>query len=382
MDYVTIERDTISIAQGRRIVDMANKIALLQSDKTPLLALTQALGQKRIVTNPKFEWMEDELKPYTTQINNAAGYTDADTALIVDEARIFAVNDIVLVERTKEPMLVTAIDTATNTITVTRNYRDTGAAAAINDNDILRIVGNAYAEFAGKQIESTTKISIPYNYTQIFRTAFGASETLNNSELYGGKDMAWMRFKKGIEHAVKIEQSAFFGSRNQDLTGSHPRRATGGLTYYLNANIKDVGGAALTESIFDEWLRDIFRYGSSKKVLFASPLLCSAINSWSKNKLMTDVNDTVYGVKVMTYVNVHGDLKVINCKETLRGEFGAYGFALQLDQIRPVALSGRDTKLKTNIQANDEDGEIDEYISEIGWEIKSPKVHGYIYNFT
>jgi hypothetical protein len=41
-------------------------------------------------------------------------------------------------------------------------------------------------------------------------------------------------------------------------------------------------------------------------------------------------------------------------------------------------LKGRDTKLMTNIQNNDEDGRRDMYQTECGLEIKLPKTHGII----
>ena len=57
------------------------------------------------------------------------------------------------------------------------------------------------------------------------------------------------------------------------------------------------------------------------------------------------------------------------------GGLADLGLVLDMDNIRYVALKGRDTKLETNIQANDVDGVIDQYLTECSVECKQPKTH-------
>jgi hypothetical protein len=60
----------------------------------------------------------------------------------------------------------------------------------------------------------------------------------------------------------------------------------------------------------------------------------------------------------------------------LTNGYADYSIALDMDYLAYRPLSGRDTKLMTNIQAADEDGRRDQYITEAGLELRLPKAHG------
>ena len=62
--------------------------------------------------------------------------------------------------------------------------------------------------------------------------------------------------------------------------------------------------------------------------------------------------------------------------------YAGYGYLLDLDGLAYRYLTDSDTKLKTNIQANDADGEEDEYISEIGFQLEHEKKGSWLYNMT
>ena len=49
-----------------------------------------------------------------------------------------------------------------------------------------------------------------------------------------------------------------------------------------------------------------------------------------------------------------------------------------MEEVSYRPLTGRDTQLVTNIQAADEDGERDMYITEAGVQVKLPRKHGLI----
>ena len=55
--------------------------------------------------------------------------------------------------------------------------------------------------------------------------------------------------------------------------------------------------------------------------------------------------------------------------------FAGFGLVIDPANIRYAYLEGRDTKLETNIQANDLDGEIDQYLTECSLELKLPSTH-------
>jgi len=56
--------------------------------------------------------------------------------------------------------------------------------------------------------------------------------------------------------------------------------------------------------------------------------------------------------------------------------------ALDLKKIRFRFMRNRNTKLREDIQAPDLDGVLDEYMTEAGWEVANPLLHGRLKNAT
>ena len=84
--------------------------------------------------------------------------------------------------------------------------------------------------------------------------------------------------------------------------------------------------------------------------------------------------DATYGIRVKNLITTYGDLKVIY-DPLLEGSYKGYGFVLDPENIRYAYLDGRDTKLYTDIQDNDIDGVIDEYLTECSLELRLPQTH-------
>lgn len=370
-------RDSANINQDRRIVDMSKDIALLEPDAAPLTVLLKmSKGHSKVAVNPEFKHLEDELSPRWDALNGSIANVGV-TTFTVDNGTYFKVGDIVAVPSTGEQVLVTAI--SGNDLTVTRSYGTT-TGGAIADDAQVTILGNASAEGAVSPTQKTTKTSTITNFTEIFRTAFGVSGTEDASDLYGGKDMAYLAKKHGIEHKKDIERSFLFGEKKEDTTGASPRRVTGGLNSWIVTNRTNAGGA-LTEAEFETFLRSVFRYGSKKKTLLASPLLVSAINSWAGAKLQTVSSDKTYGIAVTQYINGHGTLNIVK-HDLLEEAYGGMGIVIDMDNLMYRHLSGRDTKLRTNIQANDSDTRQDEYLTECGLHLKQEKTMGVLTGIT
>lgn len=376
---MALNRDTANINAARRVVDMAEKIAFLQPSAAPFTVLTKR-AKKRVVTNPKFEWLEDELAPRWDAVNMATGAAAAVDEIVVDHEGYFTVGDLVKVPSTGEVMRVTEIAAATHKLTVVRGFGET-TAADIADDATLLIIGNVNEEGGGARAENIIDSTNAYNYTQIFKTPFSVTGTMDASKLYGGSERARLRLKKGIEHMVDMERAFLFGERKEDTTGAHPARTTRGLLTFLTQNIVDANGA-LTEAEFEGFLEDGFLYGSPKKLLLASPKVISVINQFAAGKLQTKVGDKTYGLQVMTYLSAHGEVNIV--KEPLfeGAVYGGYAALLDMDYVYYCPLSGRDTKLETNIQNNDEDGFKDQYLTEAGIKIQLPKAHALLTGVT
>jgi hypothetical protein len=374
----TTIRSTNNVVAGRNVVDIAKKIDVLEPDSAPLTLLTKKID-KRVAVNPEFKWMEEESLTKTDQVNDGTGMNGSDTTMTVDNGSRFRAGDVVKVPRTGENVLVTAV--ATNDLTVVRGWGST-AGAAINDNEPIIIIGNANQEHATKRAMIIGDQTIRTNYTQIFRTPFGISRTAANTEMYGGKDLAHIRMMQLIEHQKEIERAFWFGEPKEDLTGTHPRRATGGVDYWISTNATDAGGA-LTQIEFNTFLRTGFRYGSKKKWLFAAPIVVEAISYWAAQKLQVSVNEKTFGISVMEYLTPFGTVSIVNMnlftEVTL---YAGYAYLIDVEGLSYRYLENSDTKLKTNIQANDADGQEDEYITECGLQFNNEKKSALLYNVT
>src|SRR3990167_682715 len=137
-------RDTLTVSQTSRKIDMVAQIKLLESEDTPLFVLTGEL-RPTPTYNPKFQWQEDELAPRFTAINAGAGYDTDDTALTVDNGAYFDEGYLAKVTRTGEMFRVQEV--AGSVITVVRGV---GAVAGIAmvDNDEIVVIGPAFGEGA------------------------------------------------------------------------------------------------------------------------------------------------------------------------------------------------------------------------------------------
>ena len=231
-----------------------------------------------------------------------------------------------------------------------------------------------------------------YNYTQIFRKPFGATGTVQASSLYGGTDLDVTRKLQGIEHMKDIERAFLFGERAEYTTSSssnattnHPLRLTGGLVSFISTQVKDAG-TEVTETEFEDWLEDVFRYGSASRLLLCSAKWISIINGWARGKLQTVPRDQAYGINLKEYLSGHGTLYLHKHKLLEDAVYGGYAIAVDIEDIMYRYLSyggvSRDTKLRIDIGTPGDDARTDEYISECGFHITNEKKHGYIYGPT
>jgi hypothetical protein len=368
---------TYDIDKDRRDIEVADDILRLVPDANPFLVVLSR-ARKKAVKSAEYKWFDEEPGSYWTQINNAAGYAAGVTDLVVDDAAIFAAKDVVKCARTGEVMFVTAVSTTTNTVSVLRGYGTTGAAAML-DNDWLVRLGNAMEENSDVPAVKTGQPSKNYNYTQIFRTPFDQSMTSEAEDLKTSEtERTRLRRNKSMEHRMDLERALLFGERKEDVTNK--RRMTGGLFSFITSNNYDSGGA-LTEAKFEEYCEMLFTYGSKTKLFLCSPKVGSDINQFAAGKIQTRSGESTYGLRLREYQSFHGTLYLATTR-VFEKDYAKMGLGIDMDYVWYRPLRGRDTKLRTNIQAPGLDGWQDEYLTEAGLEVRLEKVHGILSNAT
>lgn len=381
--YVQGTRGSENVNQDRRKFSVSDKLWMVNPEAAVLAFFARKLNKQK-VTDPEYRWFEKEEPSRQDAVNNGAGYDDSATSVVVDNGTKFRGGDVVLNVRTGEQMKVSSV--STNTLTVVRGWGST-AGAAMLDNDVLVILGNANAEGASARTSLSTQATKKYNYTQIFREPFDVTGTEAATELYaGGSDIVELRKEHLNVHNKDIERSFLFGEPKEDTSGSQPIRATGGAKYFISTNVSSAVGT-LTESTFEDWISDLFLNGGDKKMGFLSPLLASAVNSWAKGKLQMFPKDKTYGIAISRYLSIHGELDFVI--ERILGEnstWNGMAFAFEMDKVGYRYLGGngqnRDTRLKKNIQAPGDDLERDEYLSEVGYWMALENRHGYMAGVT
>lgn len=366
---------TQQVLQARRVVDMADRIFLLEPSKSPLTLFITRMGKKAAI-NPEFKWPEDELIPRVTLINGTFGI--GVNPITVDEGRYVPVNSEIRNQRTGETMHVTAV--SGNNLTVVHSWGTT-ADAGQADNDPIQILGGMAMEGTASEAGLITTQVEMSNFIQIFKTPFELSEVHMASDMYGGPDFPYQSKKKGIEHAVYIETAFFFGEKNQDSSGVGGRWSTGGVDEFATQNRRDFGGSVASLADLYDWAEDVFRYGNPMtKVLFCSRAVSSNISLLAANVLRTESSDRTFGISISSLLTPHGTLRIVTHNAFEGTVYGERAYLVDMENCTYRYLTGLDTKLHTNIQAPDVAARKDEYRSYCGLMIAQPKTHGVMLN--
>jgi hypothetical protein len=389
-------RSTLQVInESRGVRDVSDKIWFLEPNAQPLLTFLSGLNKKRASENTKYEWYDDDYVARWAQTTGTT-YSATNTSIVVTDATLFRAGDLVAVPNAvssstaPQIMHVTAVDVGTNTLTVVRNVGSAGAAQ-IDASSALTFAGSAFAEGAAFPTMKSTNPVGSFNYTQIFRTPIIITGTNMASKTYGQADLDLLRFKKAAEHKIDINRAFLFGRKQEDTsTYSTPIRFTEGLFSKISTNVTNANGT-LTQLGLETFARQAFRYGKDKKILLASPLVCSAINQFAKSHMTMSPGEKKYGVSTKTIITAHGEWILVKdwmLEDGVSGKngFGGNAFSLDLDSISMRFLSSngvsRDTKYLTDSVQDGSDKRSDEYLTEIGLQINNEKHHARLYNVT
>ncbi len=352
----------------------------------PLNALL-AMTNSESTDDPKYNHFRDELPGRTLQVNGAQ--TNVDTVIEVDTSTNtgYAVADTILFNtRTSELVRVTSV--AGDNITVTRGVGSV-VAAAMNDNDILVMVGHASTEGSGKPTAVSWDPTTDYNYTQIFKTGVSITGTMRETFLRTGSKESEAVTKALKLHMADIERAMFFGQRAiENGSTAQPRRMTGGL-FNMITNVTDAATGfatanTITETEFDRLLiESIFAFGSKQKIMFAGARVVSNLQKIAKGRWQPTAVKGAYGVGMSSYETFAGDLMVYMHPmfRQLPG-FDSTAVVLDLPYVGYKYMQNRDTQLLRDVQANDTDGKEHYYRTECGLELRQAKPHQIIKNWT
>jgi hypothetical protein len=356
--------------------DVADVVSIVSPYETPLL---DHLGDPaRSAQSTYHEWLEDALHPNTDAINDAS-WVDAaaDTSFVVDNGSYFQVGDLVQGASSSEVMLVTAVDTGTDTLTVVRGYGGT-TAEDLADDQVLLILGNAALEGADAPSARFTNRVRKGNYSQIFTSAVRVSGSdLAVRKLALADELDYQKQERLREMLRDLENTVLNGvAAGSDPQGSASvRRTMNGIIPSLASNITDASAGALSETTLNNALRSIWSTASASiDTIVVNGFQKRKINGFITSSQSYAADDTTYRNLVSIYESDFGVCRVILSRTVPADTV----LLLDSSRIDVLPLAGRSFHYKPLAASGDyEAGEI---IGEYTLELRNENAHGMITN--
>ena len=366
---------------------------LLEPNGNAPLNAKLAMGSSEPTDDPEYKNFRDELPERKLKVNGAVASTST-TAVTIDASddNKFAIKGAIVVNsETGEVMHVTA-DTTATTLTVARNIG--GTSHQIADNADLFIAGFAAQEGGTSPTAISFDATVSSNFTQIFRTAFAVTNTMQSTYLRTGDKLDEAMTKALKLHMSDIERAMFFGQKHEaNGSTAQPTRYTGGLLNSLS-NVVDIttdyasyggtGAGTMTEEGFDSLLiSTVFKFGSKQKIAFVGENVANHLQQYGKDRWQPTAMEGAYGVNLTRYNTFAGDL-MVHLHPQFRQIPNMANAMIIVDFPYLVYrhLEGRDTQLLENRQAVDADSVKHEYLTECGLELLQDKTHAYIKNWS
>ena len=431
----TTSAGTGTAPDRRRLYDFSNMVKTLTPQKNPFFTYLSNVS-KEPVSASVFRYLEDRTR---TDWTSREFYLDADVngasdvsagssySFQVDDGSGVAVSwlikgmvftigtvyssvgfTLVQVRVTSTPSINSA-DTTFTGIIVQVPAAITGSVV-LSDGDRCQVIGTSFQEATGSPDVWSSELEDNYGYTQILKTALEMSETQMTEEYRGYKnDWPWRWNNKLSEHLSDIERIALFSQKARNGNIQSTEGIVGHIIKNSTVNVGDTAFAytsgkayfrsiAQTELTYDRLLADmevVFDPATSmsqdRLVLSSRPIVTffnkvgdGAFVDSSLGYQYSPFRDKIkheggnFGHKVLVIETVNGNLHLVS-EPMFRGNSRSLMVWVDLDFVkyRPLVGNGksRDTFIKSNVQARDEDARKDQILTEFGIEVSLPETH-------
>ncbi len=359
--------------------DVSDLVSILSQHETPLLA---TIGEaKRVARSTVHEWLED------TTISNIVTVvsTSSSTSLTIDDVSRVRVGDQLVVSDAAERILVTAINTGTSTLTVSRQYGSSDTSTIAGGTELINL-GNAGLE-GGDAIDArfTNRVR-KTNYTQIFSATCEVSGSELAVKQLGVKDeLDYQKTLRLRELLRDLENSVVNGvaPAANPQGSSTVRRTMRGIRSFLDASafVPDEGGmpsdAYLTEPMLNFALRSIWQNAASNiDLIVVNGREKRRINQFvATNRRFFSVNESFKDM-VSSYESDFGVCRVVLSRYVPTGTV----LLLDSSRIDVLPLAGRSFHYKP--LASTGDRESGQLIGEYTLELRNAAAHGVIRGLT
>lgn len=379
---------------GRIVQEIDEDIAYIEPNAAPVTtALMLAQKKMKSVSQRKFEWIEQDPRSWVADIPGTLLAGATSIAVGTGQGSRFAAGDTARVTETGDVVRITSI--STDTLTVVPGIGNSGSSSATTAATTLVRLAHAGEEGADIGTLKSVQETIPYNYLQKIRTAYGMTWEQMSSSLHGASDPAVQKKVQLIEHKKEIDRMIMFGKRDIG-TGAESQEITysGGFDYFISTNVWNLGGNVPTDLQVIDWLSYVMQYGpngnregSGSKIAICSPNWITLFSKFGldKSSYNADLGEEFgagpIGIKVKVYQSSHGDL-ILMKHPMLTGPFRGKMFVIDPGLVKLCyhqggngAPDGR-TKLLDGRGGNGRTAESLEYYSNLGLEFKVEMAHG------
>lgn len=288
---------------GKKL-SVVDEILLLNPHQTPLL---NALGFAQAVTQTTHQWYEDEMFSDETTVAGAKIATD--TAIVVADAEPFRVGHVIKIG--DELMAVTAVNTGTKTLTVTRGYAGTVAAAVADAAkvEVMFVEGSEGADARAARYKARVQKS---NNTQIFDDSIEITGTAEAVTQYGISDLyEYEKQKKQLELALQLEKALIGGVAYQNGNVRQMR----GLRNYIATNVFNAAGVGVTGTLINDSAQAIYEKGGFATggdfAIMVGAKQKRALSAVDVNKIQLTRGENTRGQVVDQFVTDFGAFEIV-----------------------------------------------------------------------
>lgn len=271
-------------------IDIDDMIYVLSPEDLPLLSGINGDGFPVLPRTPTgdviFYWQEEEVPLPRGTLDEELDTSETDITCATGDAVKFSVGDQIRID--DELMIVTAVNTSTEVLTVTRGSATESGTTAATHATGAEIIGVGSVLIEGAIGSSNFMGRDKYsNYCQIWSKTIQMSRTEQLIRKYGvPSELARQTAAMLQNFSLGQEQAALYGHKFRHATNY--RRQTGGLLDFVTTNVNSTDDWMTVTSI-EEMQQLAYDNGGSFDMIFSNPVNFGALNNIAGNERIQSV---------------------------------------------------------------------------------------------
>lgn len=252
------------------------------------------------------EWLEDTLISLSGALNGSI--TSTATTITMSDGDNFQEGHILLID--SEYMWVSAVNNATEVVTVTRAFQ--GSSASHADSATVTVVGMARLEGADSDDIAFTDRTTNSNYTQILHQEVKVTRTQQQISQYGISDEMAYQGNKAVPSLMRLLERHFYHNTTAKAGSATTPRAMGGYQAFVTDN--KVSGSTLAQSQFENAVKAAYQDGGSGPwIALCSPDNLQKVKNFydSSNFLRVDRTEGTVGMVIERVLTPYGSVDLV-----------------------------------------------------------------------